>query len=176
MDENDPAQGMVLVIDKFLHPDVFARVGIELQTLHHWRHEVDFQGALPVGETCDVLPGSETHRAISAELRKLFTRDWVLSRFYVNRFKATDIPRFHADGEVLTCLLYADPKLWEPDDHGETQLLIGGEIRGVLPIPNRMLVFDGRLLHRATAFRGRLRHTIATKLEGVGFADIRVPS
>jgi hypothetical protein len=85
------------------------------------------------------------------------------------------VPQFHADGEVITCLLYADAGNWSPHDHGETQLLIGGEIRGILPLPNRMLVFDGRILHRATSFQRRVRHTIAAKLDGVTLADLVLP-
>lgn len=176
MNMDDSRQGPIMVIDQFLHPDVFARVPAEIAALRNWRPEVDFPGAAPVGETSDLPPASEAYRAIEHELRKLFSVTWTTDRFYVNRFKSTDVPRFHADGEVLTCLLYPDPQAWEPDDHGETQILIGGEIRGVLPIPNRMFVFDGRMLHRATAFRGRTRHTIAVKLKGVSFADIVVPS
>lgn len=176
MDIDDPARAPIMIIDQFLHPDVFARVPSELTALKKWRPEVDFPGATPVGETCELPPDSETHCAIAHELRKLFSAAWTTDRFYVNRFKAGEVPRFHADGEVLTCLLYPDAQAWEPNDHGETQLLIGGEIRGVLPIPNRMFVFDGRLLHRATSFRGRVRHTIAAKLKGVSFADIVVPS
>ncbi len=176
MDMDDPARGLVMVIDQFLHPDVFARVPSEMAALKNWRPELDFPGAAPVGETCDLPPTSETYRAIAHEHKKLFSAQWTTDRVYVNRFKAGEVPRFHADGEVLTCLLYPDAQAWEPNDHGETQLILGGEIRGVLPIPNRMFVFDGRLLHRATSFRGRVRHTVAAKLKGVSFADIVVPS
>jgi hypothetical protein len=38
-----------------------------------------------------------------------------------------------------------------------------------------MLVFDGRLLHRATSFQTRTRHTIAAKLESVSLADLVLP-
>jgi hypothetical protein len=175
MNGNDEAPVPIIAIDQFLHPQVFARVAAQTAALDNWKREVDFVGAEPVGETCDLPANSEICRAISAEIDKLFTRPWRLDRFYVNRFRPGDIPRFHQDGEVVTCLLYADPQDWQPNDHGETQLLINSEIRGVLPIANRMLLFDGRVLHRATAFRARLRHTIATKIEGITLSDVTLP-
>ena len=175
MHGNEPAPEPIIVIDQFLHPQSFARVAAQMGGLRDWKREVDFQGADPVGETCDLPADSEICRAIAMEIDKLFRLPWKLDRFYVNRFQPKEIPRFHEDGEVVTCLLYADPEPWQPNDHGETQLLFNGEIRGVLPIPNRMLLFDGRILHRATSFRSRRRHTIATKIEGVSLADIVLP-
>ena len=53
-------------------------------------------------------------------------------------------------------------KLYQ-NDLGETQFLIDGEIKGILPKPNRMLGFDADLLHRATTFRDKHRFTIAIK-------------
>jgi hypothetical protein len=168
-------QEPIVVIDNFLHPDTFRHVAAELTTLHHWQPEVDFPGAAPVGETCDLPNTTQTYRAIVQELKKLFPAAWVVDRFYVNRFQPREVPQFHQDGEVVTCVFYADPGNWTPHDHGETQVLINAEIRGILPLPNRMLVFDGRLLHRATSFQTRRRHTIAAKLEGVTLADIVLP-
>ena len=175
MNGNENAPVPIVVVDQFLHPQSFARVAAQMGALRDWKREVDFVGAEPVGETCDLDPGSEICRALCEEIGKLFTRPWKLDRFYVNRFQPREIPRFHQDGEVVTCLLYADAEPWQPNDHGETQLLYNGEIRGVLPVPNRMLLFDGRLLHRATSFRSRRRHTIAAKLEGVTLAEIVLP-
>ena len=163
------------MIDSFLHPQTFPQVAAEVESLRHWKPEVDFHGAAPVGETCDLPSSSMAYRSIVQELKKLFRGPWTVDRFYVNRFQPREVPQFHADGDVVTCVLYADPGNWTPHDHGETQLLINAEIRGILPIPNRMLVFDGRLLHRATSFQTRRRHTIAAKLDGVSLADIVLP-
>ena len=171
-----PAPEPILVVDQFLHPKTFLDVAAEIASLKAWKHEVDFPGAAPIGETCDVASTALMSQAIATELKKLFPGRWKLDRFYVNRFRPGEVPRFHEDGDVLTCLLYADARDWQPDDHGETQFLVNGEVRGVLPIANRMLVFDGRLLHRATAFRSGLRHTIAAKLEGVTLADAVMPT
>jgi len=172
----NPLQEGLLVVDQFLHPNTFAQIPAELAGLRDWKQEIDHFGAKPVGVTCDLPASSMIYRALTEELAKLFARPFRVDRFYVNRFQPREVPQFHQDGEVLTCLLYGDARDWHPDDFGETQVLVGGEIRGILPIPNRMLVFDGMLLHRATSYQTRVRHTIACKLEDVGFQDIVVPS
>jgi hypothetical protein len=46
---------------------------------------------------------------------------------------------------------------------GETQFVIDDEIKGVFPIPNRMVMFNANILHRATTFRSRHRFTLAIK-------------
>jgi hypothetical protein len=176
MDGKELSERTILAIDNFLHPQIFSEVVAELGTLRNWEPEVDLlDSQVPVGTSCNLSRSSKACISISQELKKLFKVPWNLDRIYVNRFQPGEDPRFHTDGEVLTCLLYADPGDWHIDDHGETQLLVNGEIRGVLPLPNRMLIFDGRLPHRATSFVTRQRHTIATKLENVTFADIILP-
>ena len=52
---------------------------------------------------------------------------------------------------------------WDKDDGGETQFLMNDELYGILPIPNRMVVFSANLLHRATTFRNDHRFTVAIK-------------
>ena len=175
MNAPHPLQDGILVVDRFVNPRIFAQFPAELASLRGWKKEIDREGIEPVGVTCEVPETSLIHGAIIGELRKLFAKPFRVDRFYVNRFQPREVPQFHEDGDVLTCLLYGDAKDWHPDDHGETQILAGGEIRGILPIPNRMVVFDGTLLHRATAFQTRVRHTIACKLEDVGFQDIVMP-
>jgi hypothetical protein len=87
-----------------------------------------------------------------------------LAEMYVNSFAPTEIPYFHVDiddyNEGQTFLYYANQE-WNMNDGGETQFLIDDEIYGVLPIPNRMVTFNAKILHRATSFRNRYRFTLA---------------
>jgi hypothetical protein len=154
-----PAPEPIVVIDAFLHPETFPKVISELGRLHHWQPEIDFRGAAPVGETCELPSSFETYRAIIQELKKLFP---CRGRSIASTSTASNRggPQFHADGDVITCLLYADPGNWSPHDHGERNADRRRDTR-ILPLPNRMLVFDGRILHRATSFQTRVRHTIA---------------
>ena len=176
MDRDVLSERTILAVDNFLHPQIFSEVVAELGTLSNWEPETDlWTPQVPVGTSCNLSRSSKACLSISQELKKLFPTPWKLDRIYVNRFQPGEVPRFHVDGEVLTCMLYANPGDWHIDDLGETQFLVKHEIRGVLPLPNRMLIFDGRLLHRATSFVTRQRHTIATKLKNVTFADIILP-
>jgi hypothetical protein len=78
-----------------------------------------------------------------------------------NLFIPGENPYFHPDGdEFITCIYYMNP-YYDPDEGGETQFLIGGEIKGILPKPGRLVIFDGSIIHRATSFRTQPRLTIA---------------
>jgi len=62
----------------------------------------------------------------------------------------------------MTGLYYINDH-WDYQDGGETQFLIDDEIRGIPPIPNRLVCFDSNILHRATTFRDKFRFTLALK-------------
>ena len=90
----------------------------------------------------------------------------ILGEMYFNSFAPTEIPYFHIDIDAKnkgTTFLYYANQEWNMHDGGETQFLINDEIYGVLPIPNRMIVFDASILHRATSFRNRFRFTLAAR-------------
>ena len=81
-------------------------------------------------------------------------------------FRPNEASHFHTDCKLentYTGLYYANTEEWNYDEGGETQFLIDDEIYGILPKPNRMILFDSRLLHKATPFRDRHRWTIALK-------------
>jgi len=87
-----------------------------------------------------------------------------LYRMYVNCFAPSENPYFHIDGDGLTFLYYLTNHEWRADDGGETQFLIDDDtIKGVLPISNRLVGFDGNIWHRATPFRYNHRFTLAAK-------------
>jgi hypothetical protein len=95
--------------------------------------------------------------------------DYILTRMYVNCFAPCENPYFHIDSALpdlksYTCLFYANDK-WNLDDGGETQFYVNNILYGVPPEPNRMVLFDGRIKHRATSFRNRHRFTIALKYD-----------
>ena len=173
--EVDGSEGLILAIDQFLHPKVFLEIVEDVKNLRPWTPETDHPDLPPVGSSCDIESGSRIHQAMYQELEKLFAVRWKVARFFVNRFDAKEIPQFHRDHNSVTCLLYADAAEWHFDDHGETQLLVNGEVRGILPKPNRLLLFDGNLMHRATSFQTRTRHTISLQMNEVSFSDIVLP-
>ena len=84
---------------------------------------------------------------------------------YINCFAPREVPYFHTDGDKGVTFLYYPQFSWQPNDGGETQIYVQGNIQGVVPLPNRLMMFDARLLHRATSFRDRHRFTIAVKYD-----------
>jgi hypothetical protein len=97
------------------------------------------------------------------------------TRMYINCFSPTENPYFHIDSllpdlKSYTCIFYANDK-WELDDGGETQFYVNNILYGVPPEPNRMVLFDGRIKHRATSFRNRHRFTIAIKYSTPDYCD-----
>jgi hypothetical protein len=85
-------------------------------------------------------------------------------RCYINCFIPNENPYWHRDGRGITCLYYPNLRYDDINEGGETQFLIqGNEITGILPRPNRMILFDGMIQHRATSFRTKYRYTIALK-------------
>ena len=86
-----------------------------------------------------------------------------LCEMYINCFAPSERPYFHTDGSDGITMLYYPQEKWEPDDGGETQFYVDGEIRGIVPQPNRLVYFDASILHRATSFRSVHRFTIAIK-------------
>lgn len=93
------------------------------------------------------------------------TQNMQLYRMYVNCFAPREIPYFHTDGDDGYTFLYYVNESWQPNDGGETQFLMDDSLHGVVPIPNRMVMFDASILHRATSFRDTHRFTVAIKYQ-----------
>tara|TARA_B100002019_G_scaffold289549_1_gene305401 strand:+ start:1666 stop:2166 length:501 start_codon:yes stop_codon:yes gene_type:complete len=131
--------------------------------------EVDNDNTPPTGLVHEIPPTHEIYPLIEMRIKKSMAEDapkYNLYRMYVNCFAPSENPYFHTDGKEgdLTFLYYPNTE-WEVDDGGETQIYVGDIIQGYPPIPNRMVLFDASLLHRATCFRDKYRFTIAVKYQ-----------
>lgn len=121
----------------------------------------------PVTGMIHNIPGHEfVHKLLHR--RSLNTFDHLKSlqmyRMYVNCFAPHENPYFHVDGQGYTLLYYPHIN-WSIQEGGETQFYVDENIQGVLPVPNRMVIFDASILHRATTFRNSHRFTIAIKYQ-----------
>lgn len=92
-----------------------------------------------------------------------FIRSMKLTRIYVNCFAPKENGYFHTDGDCVTFLYYPNMEQYDIDEGGETKFLVDGNIQGILPIPNRMVIFDGNIKHSATGLRNHHRFTVAIK-------------
>ena len=123
--------------------------------------EYDTPETPPTGMVHEI-EGNDIYKLFYEKTKDLVPKNFNLYRMYVNCFAPSECPYFHTDGEGITFLYYPQ-HTWDIDMGGETQFVIDDEIKGIFPIPNRLVMFDGNILHRATAFRNRHRFTVAVK-------------
>ena len=126
--------------------------------------EVDDENLPPTGMVRNIEKVEMIYDLFSQRLEEKcsFLKDMKLYRMYVNCFAPGENPYFHTDGEGLTFLYYVNPE-WNVQEGGETQFYVDDNVYGVSPIPNRLVMFNGMILHRATSFRSQHRFTVAIK-------------
>ena len=127
--------------------------------------ETDDGDTPPTGVTHDIPNNQYVHELFYAKTQPLVPEGLTFYRMYINCFAPREVPYFHTDGDKGVTFLYYPQRSWQPNDGGETQVYVQGNIQGVVPLPNRLMMFDARLLHRATSFRDRHRFTIAVKYD-----------
>ena len=126
--------------------------------------EVDNQNTPPTGMVHNISESEKIYSLFESKLSTVpFIKGRELYRMYVNCFAPSENPYFHTDGEDGYTFLYYPQKDWKLDDGGETQFIIDNNLYGILPEPNRMIMFEANIPHRATTFRDRYRFTVAIK-------------
>lgn len=87
-----------------------------------------------------------------------------IKKIYINCFAPSEQPYFHIDAYSGTTMLYYVNEKYDIDENGETQFLGQDDIiYGIRPKPNRLVIFDSNITHRATSFRSTHRFSIAFK-------------
>ena len=139
------------------------------QSLYHYG-ECDMDDTPPIGMVHEIEEDEDIYRLFESKIKNYYryVKKLNLDRMYVNCFAPSENPYFHTDGDDGITVLYYVNDHWVPNDGGETQILVkdsGGinEIKGILPVPNRIICFDAIFLHRATSFRSKHRFTLAAK-------------
>jgi len=127
--------------------------------------EVDRPETPPTGLIYEIQDNSQLWDLVENQIeRKILTvKNKQIYRMYVNCFAPSENPYFHRDGYSGYTFLFYPIVTWEIDEGGETQFFVNNEIKGVLPIPNRAVLFSADILHRATSFRSKHRFTLAVK-------------
>ena len=127
--------------------------------------EVDTPQTPPTGMVHEIQRDEDIYKLFESKIKNYYryVRKLNLYRMYVNCFYPSQNPYFHTDGDKGVTFLYYVNDQWTLNEGGETQILVDDEIRGVLPLPNRIVGFNANLLHRATSFRNRHRFTLAVK-------------
>jgi hypothetical protein len=166
----------VFVCDHFIDPDTAAKVGDYVKTLPYTRSETSLAGMAPTASSAEV-PATPLMAEFMARLGRIAEEMFTGERFrpqraYINSSVYGDAYHIHRDQSAVTVLYYAN-LLWQSDWGGETiyfdddydaQLVVS-------PLPGRLVVSRGAILHRATVpTRGcpEKRLTIAYKLRQRG--------
>ena len=152
---------MIKIFDKFLSIDEHKSVLKYCLKASYTYGEWDRPGTPPTGMVHEIDTANEIYKLFESKTKDLVS-DLNLNRMYINCFAPTECPYFHVDGEGITFLYYPQDA-WNIDMGGETQFIIDDEIKGIFPIPNRMVMFDAGILHRATTLRSKHRFTLAIK-------------
>jgi Rps23 Pro-64 3,4-dihydroxylase Tpa1-like proline 4-hydroxylase len=156
---------MIKIIDNFLSQEEYNLVIRKCFESKYSFGEVDKAGFLPTGVVSNIEKDDYIHNMFSSKLKDQFEEIncLTLNRMYINLFSPLEKPFFHTDGKNgITFLFYPNIE-WNIDEGGETQFLINDEIKGILPIPNRLVMFSANILHKATSFRTFHRFTLAAK-------------
>jgi len=155
----------VEVINNFLDIDDAKSVFKYCFTTSYTYGETDDGTTPPTGMIHNINSDESIYNLLESKIRDVcdLVKGMDLYRMYINCFAPSENPYFHVDGDGLTFLYYITNHVWGPNDGGETQFIIDNEIKGVLPISNRLVGFDGNILHRATPFRDKHRFTLAAK-------------
>ena len=141
----------------------------KIRTYKYGEH--DGPGTPVSGMAAELEPSDEIPSIIIEKIYELKPelKNMNLVRMYINCFAPSEDPYFHRDSQTQTGItsIYYPHLCWEDNDCGETQILKPGDdfIYGVKPRPNRMVIFNGYLEHKATSFRSEHRFTIVTKYE-----------
>ena len=149
------------IYDDFLSSDLQNLVWEYCLESSYTYGEYDTPETPPTGMVHEI-EGNDIYKLFYEKTKDLVPKNFNLYRMYVNCFAPSECPYFHTDGEGITFLYYPQ-HIWDIDMGGETQFVIDDEIKGIFPIPNRLVMFDGNILHRATTFRNKHRFTVAVK-------------
>lgn len=162
----------LFVCDNFIKPAIMAEVGAYVKTLHYTRSETSLAGMPPSAASAEV-PAAPLMTNFMLRLKELAEQMFPGERYrpqraYINHSVYGDTYHMHRDFSAVTVLYYAN-LAWETDWGGETIYFDDdNDAQAVVsPLPGRMVIARGAILHRGTVPTRDCKHarlTIAYKL------------
>lgn len=173
------SNGLIETYDHFLDYDKFLELHEKINKLSYNFGESHGPDTAPTGMISD-LNDSDIHDYLYEQVKNLDSlKELTHVRTYVNRFAPMEENGYHNDNTAKTVLFYFNLG-WDLDEGGETKFSIdaqdleGIETKGaedfpvilsIAPIPNRMVIFNGDLIHSASPFKHHSRFTLAMKFQ-----------
>ena len=158
---------MIKVIDNFFDESIHHNIWDYCNSVSYKIGERDNHNTLPTGGVFEIENNNTLFDFLNKELNDKFKElnNLRCYRSYINCFAPSENPYFHYDNDKgYTCLFYPNLE-FKLEEGGETQFLVDNKIEGILPIPNRMVLFNANLHHKATSYRTKHRFTIAIKYQ-----------
>jgi len=159
---------MIKIFDNVISEEVQSQIHKEILSLSY----VPEQDS-PKTPACGYSSGLELNSLTFQTLNNILQnipelRGTELYKVMVNKFLPNEVPYFHTDhidGIGYTALYYSNDNQFNLEELGETLFYLKepDEIRGILPKPGRLVIFNADILHRATSFRNIDRYTVAFK-------------
>ena len=164
----------LIVIDDFLSKEDHHKI-YELTLKREW-NPVDDTEDDPLSDqsgynSCDTFQEEGTQIILSEcleypNLKKAITTNYFKSIY--NKYDPKTPTYFHRDNDDGGWTFIYFPHICEYNYQmgGETQILVDNQIVGVLPLPNRLMVFDGSLQHKGTSFSNdQSRYSLAIQFQ-----------
>jgi len=145
----------LFICDHFIDPATVTAVGEYVKSLSFTRSETSLAGMAPTASSAEV-PGTRLMADFMATLGRVAEEMFEGERYrpqraYVNHSVYGDLYRMHRDLSATTVLYYANLS-WETDWGGETIYFDDNNDAQIVvsPLPGRLVVARGAILHRAT--------------------------
>lgn len=155
---------MIEIIDNFLDEDHLKSFYDFCIKSPYFYGEKDAPYAPPTGLITPLKQGTFWYVFFENKSKEKLEIKQKIYRMYINLFLPGERPYYHIDGtgNDKTLLYYPNPNI-NLDKGGETKFIIDNEVKGILPITNRAIIFDANIKHCATSFREGPRFTLAIK-------------
>lgn len=158
---------MINYIDNFLTEQEHKKV-YEFCTKAKWTYgELDYPGRPPTGMGSTIDGNEWVYKLMMRRTLETFEflQNRRMYRMHMNIFAPGEWAYYHVDREDGYTVLYYPNLEWKLDDGGATEFCVDDQMSGLYPVPNRVVVFDSSIWHRATSFRDRHRFSLALKFE-----------
>ncbi len=155
---------MIKIYDDFITPEKCVQFYRYCKQISYFHGETDTEKTPPVGLISELEPDNEWREFFIEQIKNKCLIDHKVTRSYINLFLPGENPYYHVDGSNKeTTFLYYSNLEWNLNQGGETKFVIDDEVKGILPIPNRAIIFSADIIHSASSFRTNPRYTLAIK-------------